>query len=59
MLDFIVDAQRTDVDWERVELTEPYSLEAITTEEELIGRRAELRGLLQRANQQTVGSAYI
>ena len=59
LLDFVVDGQRTDVDWERVESTEPYSLEAITTEEELIGRRAELRGLLQRANQQTVGSAYI
>ena len=38
---------------------EPYSLEAITAGEDLIGRKAELRGLLQRANQQTVGSAYI
>ena len=59
LLDFVVDAQRTDVDWERVDSMEPYSLEAVTTGEELIGRRAELRGLLQRANQKTVGSAYI
>ena len=59
LLDFSVEAQRTDVDWERVDSMEPYSLEAVTTGEDLIGRRAELRGLLQRANQKTVGSAYI
>ena len=42
-----------------VDSMESYSLEAITTGKDLIGREAELTGLLQRANQQTVGSAYI
>ena len=32
-------AQREDIDWDEVELTEPYSLEAVTTEDELIGRK--------------------
>ena len=57
--DFRIVAQREDIDWDKVELTEPYSLEAITTEGDLIGRRAELRRLLRLANNQTVGSGFI
>lgn len=57
--EFILEAQRDDVDWIMVDSMESYSLEAITTGKDLIGREAELTGLLQRANQQTVGSAYI
>ena len=58
-LDFTILAQREDVDWESVEDTEPYSLEAITTEDELIGRRDEFKRLLRLSNLQTVGSGFI
>ena len=52
-------AQREDVDWASVEFTEPYSLEAVTTEDDLIGRKDELKRLLRLTNLQTVGSGYI
>ena len=52
-------AQREDIDWDEVELTEPYSLEAITTEDELIGRKDELKRLLRLTGLRTVGSGFI
>lgn len=58
-LDFTILAQREDVDWESVEDSEPYSLEAITTEDELIGRKDEFKRLLRLTNLQTVGSGFI
>ena len=57
--EFQIKAQRADVDWGSVELQEPYSLEPITSGEDLIGRKAELRRLLRRANSSAVGSAFI
>ena len=57
--EFVIEAQRDDVDWSIVASTESYSLEAVTSDKDLIGRDAELNGLLRRANQTTVGSAYI
>ena len=57
--EFIVPAQRDDVDWEKVEFTEPYSLEAVTAGSDLIGRKEELTRLLRLANSQTVGSGFI
>ena len=57
--EFPVVSQREDVDWDSVELKEPYSLEAVKTGDELIGRRAELRRLLRLANNQSVGSGFI
>ncbi len=56
---FTVAAQRDDVDWESVELTEPYSLEPVTTGDDLIGRKQELKRLVRLTNLQTVGSAFI
>ena len=56
---FKVRAQREDVDWERVELTEPYSLEAVTTGNDLIGRKTELKRLYRLANLSAVGSGII
>ena len=52
-------AQREDIDWDEVELTEPYSLEAVTTEDELIGRKDELKRLLRLTGLRTVGSGFI
>ena len=57
--DFTVEAQRVDVEWERVELEEPYPLEPVTTEYDLIGRRDELKRLLRLANLTAVGSGII
>lgn len=56
---FNVLAQRSDVDWSRVELTEPYSLEPVATGDDLIGRKAELTRLLRLARSQAVGSGFI
>ena len=56
---FTVAAQRDDVDWENVELTEPYPLEPVTTGDDLIGRKKELKRLVRLTNVQTVGSAFI
>ena len=58
-LEFVVQAQRHDIDWEAVELAEPYSLEAVTSENDLIGRKQELVQLLRLANNQNVGSGFI
>ena len=57
--DFSVTAQREDVDWDMVELTEPYSLEAVTTGNDLIGRKDELTRLLRLASLKMVGSGVI
>ena len=56
---FEVEAQQEDVDWEAVTLTEPYSLEAITTGDELIGRKSELTQLRRLSNLKAVGSGFI
>lgn len=57
--EFTVAAQRDDVDWDTVELTEPYSLEAVEPGDHLIGRRDELKHLVKLTNLQTVGSGFI
>ena len=57
--EFFVVAQRSDVDWDTVALTEPYSLEAVTTGNDLIGRKKELTQLSRLTNSQTVGSGFI
>ena len=56
---FHVLAQRRDVDWSGVEYSEPYSLEPVATEDDLIGRKAELTRLLRLAGNQSVGSGFI
>ena len=52
-------AQRHDVDWDTVELTEPYSLQPVTSGDDLIGRKDELNLLVRLTNLQTVGSGFI
>ena len=56
---FDVKPQKPDVDWIKVELEEPYSLDAIVSGKDLIGRRKEMIGLLKRAKASSVGSSYI
>ena len=57
--EFPIIGQPHDIDWTTVEFEEPYSLEAITSEDDLIGRKAELTRLIRLANSQTVGSGFI
>ena len=57
--EFTFVAQREDINWDEVELMEPYSLEAVTNRDELIGREEELRRLLRLTSLQTVGSGFI
>ena len=57
--EFLVAAQRDDVAWDKAESTEPYSLDAITTGSDLIGRKEELIRLLRLANSKNVGSGFI
>ncbi len=37
--DFELEAQRTDLNWEKLKLIQPYSLEAVENEYELVGRK--------------------
>ena len=57
--ELLVLGQREDIDWDKVEFTEPYSLEAVTTGTDLIGRKNELTRLIRLTNNRTVGSGYI
>ena len=56
---FTVRAQEDGLDWEEAEYSEPYSLEAVESENELIGRKDELNQLLRLANNPKVSSGYI
>lgn len=57
--EFEIAAQKRDVDWDGVELTEPYSLEPVTSGHDLIGRQNELNRLVRLTNLRTVGSGFI
>ncbi|MCY4522471.1 MAG: ATP-binding protein [Caldilineaceae bacterium] len=58
-MEFVLTAQRTDVNWDKEASVEPYSLEAVTDEQDLVGRKRELSTLRRLASQQTIGSAFI
>lgn len=47
------------VDWERLRFRNPYSLDAVTTRSELIGRSNMLAHMVSTLNSSSVGSAYI
>ncbi len=57
--EFTVTAQREGIDWDEVTYTEPYSLEAITSGAELVGREIELIQLRRLVTQKNVGSGFI
>ena len=58
-LDLTVESQRENVDWESVETKEPYSLEAVVSDADLVGRRSELLQLMRLTTVPTVGSGFI
>lgn len=51
--------QDPDIDWENLAYSNPYSLEAVETEDELIGRSAMLQNITRVLSTRRVGSAYI
>ena len=57
--EFELQSQRTDIDWEGLAKEEPYSLEAVETESELVGRREVLEQLIAQAQAKSIGSSYI
>jgi hypothetical protein len=57
--DFELEGQRSDIDWEVLEKEEPYGLEPVTTEEELVGRREILNQLESLTKRKHLGSAFI
>jgi class 3 adenylate cyclase len=54
-----IEAQKSDVDWEALAQTDPYSLDPITSERELIGRRDLLNRLIGTFKASSVGSSII
>ena len=58
-LNLTVESQRENVDWESVETKEPYSLEAVLSDAELVGRRSELLQLMRLITVPTGGSGFI
>ncbi|OQA00755.1 MAG: Archaeal ATPase [Planctomycetes bacterium ADurb.Bin401] len=58
---FEIDGQRADIDWDSLatEEIEPYSLQAVETKEELVGRNEILKQLIAQARSQNVGSSFI
>ena len=56
---FVVKGQKEGFDWDQLSLEEPYSLEPVTAESDLVGRRSELRQLHRLANRKAIGSGFI
>jgi AAA domain len=52
-------AQRTDVDWDRLQLEDPYSLEPVESEDELSGRTEQLAQLTALATRKQLGSLIL
>lgn len=57
--DFELNAQRSNIPWEDLSKKEPYNLEPVTTEEELVGRRDVISQLLARIKAKSMGSFYL
>jgi hypothetical protein len=56
---FEFEGQRTDIDWNSLQENNPYDLEPVSTEDELVGRTDILNKLVAQSNAKSVGSSYI
>lgn len=56
---FQLSSQRLDIDWDEISESEPFSLEYIETEENLIGRTDILKTLYNLTKGNSIGSAFI
>ena len=57
--DVALNPQDPKLDWEEAHYTNPYSLEAVTDEHQLMGRRQTLGRIVRTLSTQTVGSLYV
>ena len=57
--EFSIAAQRVDVNWENLARSDPYSLEPVLSERDLVGRKDMLNRLIGAAQAVSVGSAII
>lgn len=51
--------QKINIEWEQLEKMDPFSLEPVTTESELVGRSEVLNRLVARIKTKSMGSSYI
>lgn len=58
-IDFTLRAQQSDVDWDELSKSDPYSLEPVTTERELVGRRDVLNRLIATIGASSAGSSVV
>ena len=56
---FELEGQRTDIDWESLREDNPYDLEPVSTENELVGRTEILNKLIAQSKARSVGSSFI
>lgn len=56
---FEVTGQRTDINWDELELEDPYSLEPVESHLELVGRKEILNQLVRQSRSKSMGSAYV
>jgi hypothetical protein len=56
---FEMEGQRADINWESLQVNNPYDLEPVTTEVELVGRAEILDKLVSQSQAKSVGSSYI
>ncbi|MFA5145366.1 MAG: ATP-binding protein [Candidatus Omnitrophota bacterium] len=57
--DFKLDGQRSNIKWDEIAKEDPYSLEPISTEGELVGRDEIIRQLKAQAQADSIGSSYV
>lgn len=57
--EFELKGQRTDIDWAKVELEDPYSLEPVEMYDDLVGRRDIISQLVRQSCAKSVGSSYV
>ncbi|MFX0198989.1 MAG: AAA family ATPase, partial [Candidatus Hodarchaeota archaeon] len=56
---FELKGQRSDIDWDSLSKEDPYSLEPVTTERDLVDRREILEQLVAQAQAESMGSSYL
>lgn len=52
-------SQQADINWENMARIDPYSLEPVTTEEDLIGRKEIIEQLTAKVQAQSLGSSFL
>ncbi len=58
-LELELEGQRTDVNWDDLELEDPYSLEPVETYDQLVGRKEIIEQLIRQSRAKSIGSSYI